>query len=250
MPEKYSLEFFDKTDDYDNIISIFQDSRWSSNICWSFRINLTFPPQCPEKNLKTAMFLQDHCWWYSCWWQSCLWERRSRRNLWGLGSHRRWSSKNSFVFLTWTMINLFILFSEAISFTGFIISSCDFNIVSRASPLSELLLNVGLSFSSSTNSLLLLWIDIFDILGRNTWQNEIKFFISHQNWYNMTIIIKIPFPCTRYERDSAVPNTTNCPVFLMTFVTKVIFPSWFIIQIFKPVNWSGGTLAYSTLYKL
>ena len=93
MTEKYSLEFFDKTDDYDNI-SIFQDSRWSSNICWSFRINLTFPPQCPETNLKTAMFLQDHCWWYSCWWQSCLWERRSRRNLWGLGSHRRWSSKN------------------------------------------------------------------------------------------------------------------------------------------------------------
>ena len=35
MPEKYSLEFFDKTDDYDNIISIFQDSRWSSKICWS-----------------------------------------------------------------------------------------------------------------------------------------------------------------------------------------------------------------------
>ena len=101
-----------------------------------------------------------------------------------------------------------------------------------------------------TFSLLLLWIDIFDILGRNTWQNEIMFFISHQNWYNMTIIIKIPFPCARFERDSAVPNTTNCPVFLKTFVTKVIYPSWFIIQIFKPVNWSGGTLAYSKLYKL
>ena len=54
-----------------------------------------------------------------------------------------------------SMINLFILFSEAISFlTGFIISSCDFNIVSRASPLSELLFDVGLSFSSSTTSLL------------------------------------------------------------------------------------------------
>ena len=148
MPEKYSLEFFDKTDDYDNIISIFQDSRWSSNICWSFRIN--------SSSVSREKF-EDHCWWYSCWWQSCLWERRSRRNLWGLGSHRRWSSKNSFVFFTWTMINLFILFSEAISFTGFIISSCDFNIVSRASPLSELLLDVGLSFSSSTNSLLFLY---------------------------------------------------------------------------------------------
>jgi len=147
------------------------------------------------------------------------------------------------------MIHLVILFCEVISFvTGFIISSCDFNIVSRASPLSELLLNVGLSFFHQ--QILLLWIDIFDILGRNTWQNEIMFFISHQNWYNMTVIIKIPFPCTRYERDSAVPNNTNFPVFLMTFVTKVIFPSWFIIQIFKPVNWSDGTLAYSTLYKL
>ena len=59
----------------------------------------------------------------------------------------------NFFFSTWTMINLFILFSKAISFTGFIISSCDFNIVSRASPLSELLLDVGLSFSSSTTSL-------------------------------------------------------------------------------------------------
>ena len=154
MPEKYSLEFFDKTDDYDNIISIFQDSRWSSNICWSFRINLTFPPQCQEKNLKTAMFLQDHCWWYSCWWQSCLWERTKSLRI---GKSPTMVFKELIFFFTWTMINLFILFSKAISFTGFIISSCDFNIVSRASPLSELLLDVGLSFSSSTNSLLFLY---------------------------------------------------------------------------------------------
>ena len=52
------------------------------------------------------------------------------------------------------MINLFILFCEVISIvTNFIISSCDFNIVSRASSLSELMLDVGLSFSSSTTSL-------------------------------------------------------------------------------------------------
>ena len=95
--------------------------------------------------------------------------------------------KELIFFFTWKMINLFISFSEAISFTGFIISSCDFNIVSRASPLSELLLDVGLSFSSSTNSLLFLYFYFeqtyltFWVTLRNTWQNEIKFFISHQN---------------------------------------------------------------------
>ena len=64
--------------------------------------------------------------------------------------------KEFILFLHLDMINLFVLFSEAISFfTGFIISSCDFNIVvSRASPLSELLFDEGLSFSSSTTSLL------------------------------------------------------------------------------------------------
>ena len=145
MPEKYSLEFFDKTDDYDNIISIFQDSRWSSNICWSFRIN--------SSSVSREKF-EDHCWWYSCWWQSCLWERTKSLRI---GKSPTMVFKELIFFFTWTMINLFILFSEAISFTGFIISSCDFNIVSRASPLSELLLDVGLSFSSSTNSLLFLY---------------------------------------------------------------------------------------------
>ena len=61
------------------------------------------------------------------------------------------------------MINLFILFSEAISFTGFIISSCDFNIVSRASPLSELF-DVGLSF----------WAETLGVM-KLCWWNEIMF---------------------------------------------------------------------------
>ena len=108
---------------------------------------MTFPPQCPYKKLKTIVgdTLVD---------DSLVYEKGGLDEIsedWEV-TDATMVFKELIFFFTWTMINLFILFSEAISFTGFIISSCDFNIVSRASPLSELLLDVGLSFSSSTTS--------------------------------------------------------------------------------------------------
>ena len=161
MSEKYSLEFFDKTDDYDNI-SIFQDSRWSSNICWSFRIN--------SSSVSREKF-EDHCWWYSCWWQSCLWERTKSLRI-GKSPTMVFKEFIRFLHLDNDQFVYFIFRGNIFYWVYYFQLWLQYSFKSITSIRIVVRCRVVIFFINKffTFSLLLLWIDIFDILG-NTWKH-------------------------------------------------------------------------------